>query len=379
VAGDGGLKLWRSGGTGFLAESGAAEDRFRDLRFTGAALVVREDQTPRLRLFAYRGVGESRVVGVARKEIWALAEDPSGTSLYAGSSDGLLSVVDPKTGAVTAHPLHTQGLTALVAAKGALASSSDDKTITIWQTPAMSVLWRSKAHDYLINGLCLAEGEPPSLWSASSDGTVKRWAWPQLEEQESLETKVLLGRGFTLAALWASPAGDRVLAGTWNSALLDFTRGVDGRWAGRVIPVPSQCLYSAAALSAVGAVLFGGFGGQRPGVYLYDVRAGRLETLEDLGVPLYNAYVTAPPGGREACVAGVGSALHYTFERGPAGELRYSARAGLDTDLGPSVSAAWLAGPDLLATGDPSGRVHLTGLSTLRGEPRFRSALPAGK
>jgi len=378
LSGDEGLKLWREGVAGFVTESGSGADQFGSLAFTGSALVVRDAKDKDLRLFAYRGLPPAQSIPTGPKELWALAAAPDGTHLFAGSSDGLLWSVDPQQGVATPHALHTQGLTALVASPDKVASSSDDKTIAIWQPPAMSVLWRSKAHDYLINGLCLA-GEPPSLWSASSDGTLKRWAWPQLEVQESIDTKTLFGRGHTLAALWASPDGTHVLAGTWDSALLDLRRGEGGRWTGKLLEVPSQCLYSASGLPAVRAVLFGGLGGERAAVYLYDLDRGELSPIEDLGVPLYNAYTAAAPDGREACVAGAGALLHYSFARGPDGRLRYGVRAALDTDLGAAVSAAWLAGRERLVAGDSSGHVHLFALGDLRGEPRYRSTLPGGR
>jgi len=376
LSGNGGLRLWREGAVSPMAESGSGPDTFGSLAFVGSAVVVRDTREKALRLFAYHGLPPAPTVATGPKELWALTAAPDGSRLFAGSSDGLLWAVDPIKRTATSHALHTQGLTALVASADKVASSSDDKTIAIWQSPAMSVLWRSKAHDFLINGLCLT-GEPPTLWSASSDGTLKHWAWPQLEVQESVDTRVLFGRGHTLAALWASPDGTRLLAGTWDSVLLDLRRDERGRWTGSRLEVPSQCLYSAAPLPAVRAVLFGGLGGHRSAVYVYDLDRGALEPLEDLGVPLYNTYTAASPGGSEACAAGAGALLHYTFERGPDGRLLYGVRAGLDTDLGAAVSAAWLPGPDRLAAGDGLGRVHLFPLEALRGEARRRVTLSA--
>ena len=373
VAGAEGVKLWRRGGEGFFAGAGEPEARFSGLSLSAGVLMALDEGRRAVRLFAYHGLPPIQSIPVAKKEIWALAADPKGRRLYCGSSDGDLHVLEAESGRCTTHQLHTQGLTALAASADLVASSSDDKTIAVWQTPAMSVIWRSKAHGYLINGLCL---RADALWSSSSDGTVKRWAWPQLEEQEGLPTgKSAAGENYALATVWAAADGRTVLAGTWNDALVVFRKTAKGSWDREVLPVPCQCLYSSAELPGVDAVALGGLGGGKPGVFLYDLKRRSLLALPALGVHTYNAYVASTGAPGEFCAAGAGLVLHYKIERGADGTLSAAVRAVYDADISAGVAAAFLPSRDLLATGDERGTIHLIPAAALRGEPLLRQAL----
>ncbi|MBI3932267.1 MAG: protein kinase [Acidobacteria bacterium] len=370
VAGAGGIALARRG-AGEVAAWGTGSHEGTDVLVTGAGLASLDARRHVLSVLDYAGLPAPRRFALSKAHLWAMAAEPEGERMFAGASDGVLHAFDLRAGRAEAFPLHTDGITDLAAGAGHLASTSDDKTIAVWKLPEMNVVWRSKAHGFLVNQLSLQPGDPPALWSSSSDGTVKRWAWPQIEEQESVDARALLGRRYSLGAIWADPSGDRVLAGTFNHALLALRRRLDGKWNGRALPVASEGTYRAAALPAVEAVLFTGT--EPHGVYVYDTRADRLHVLGSLGQVVY--FAVTRPGGKEALVFGDGVVLRYAFEREATGRLSYGVSARLRTDMGIILSAA-LAPGDTVAAGTDDGALLLLGARDLAGPTLVRAVLP---
>ncbi len=373
VAGEGGLLVFPTNGDGPELSLEDHEGSLQASIFSGGLLATLDTDRHRLELLAYHGLAAIRSADAGKKELWALAADPMGRWIYAGGPEGAVARVEPQSGKTETFPLHTQGLTGLVASGDYIASSSDDRTIAVWAVPQMNVVWRSKAHDYLINGLFLSRN-PQLLWSASSDGTIKAWNWPQLEESETISSAKLLGKSIPLAAIWASSGGDRALVGSWSGKLLDLAKEKNGGWRARVWETPSNCLYSAAETSGVDAVIFGGLGG-RPGVFVYDLKEGRLSEIETLGVELGNAYAASTGKEGEVCVAGAGLLLLYHFERSAEGHLRYSVRCAADSSLRAVGSAVAIPGMDTLAAG-AVGKIYLVPLAYIRGAPQAGGALP---
>ncbi len=56
----------------------------------------------------------------------------------------------------------------------------------------------------------------------SSDGTVRPWSWPALGFLEKIDVQALLGRPVSFPAVRPAPGTRRILAGTWNSSLLEL-------------------------------------------------------------------------------------------------------------------------------------------------------------
>ncbi len=372
VAGEGGLLLLPLDGKSKEAAFGGAEDSLQEVDFKGGVLAALDEDHHRLDLLGYHGMPELSSIAVGKRELWAMAADPMGRWIYAGGPEGSVNRISPKEGKAESFPLHTQGVTGIVASQNHVASSSDDRTIAVWAVPRMNVLWRSKAHDYLINGLCLSKA--PMLWSSSSDGDIKAWNWPQLDEKEEISTTKLFGKPIPLAAIWASSDGKRVLCGTWTGKLLDLAKGDGPDWRAKLWDTESQCLYSAAEVPGVDAVVFGLLGG-RPGVFVYDLREGRFFEAEALGAELGNAYVTSAGKDGEVCVAGSGVLLLYRFDRDPGGRLRYSVCCKADSALRSVGSATVLPDAGVVAAGSV-GRIFLYPLASLRLVPPERRMAP---
>jgi hypothetical protein len=374
LAGPAGTHTWRAeDGLRDVSDDherhGAAGDD--DLLVTARAVVVLQGDARRVALYDYDGFAPARRVKLGAGSVWALAADPVSGRLFAGTSAGTLYAYDPGAPAATPYELHGDGITDLALGGGALASTSDDKTLAVWQLPAVSVTWRSRAHDYLVNQLALA-GDPPSLWSSSSDGVLKRWGWPQPDEQESLDTRRLVpGAKWALHALWVARDGAHVLAGTWQHALLDLRRARDGAWSGRRLPVESQTLYRALELPGLDAVLFVGL--YPPRVALYDLRSRRLERLPSFGLSTYTAAPGDAPG--EAWVLGDGAALRYVVQRTADGALDCDVGARVATGLGVALSVAHIA-PHTLAVGLETGEIAWLDTRALDGPPLARVRLP---
>ncbi len=369
AAGGEGLRLWRHDG-GIVDRWDRAGQSVDSVWCSGEGFFTLDARDHMLGVFAYRDLRERRVVRLSPHAIWALA--PAGGMLYAGSSDGALYAVDPGDGKVSRHALHLQGITSAVTDGHVLATASDDKTIALWKLPGLSVTWRSQAHEWLVNGLCLT-GDPLSLWSASSDGTLKQWSWPRLEEQETLNLGKLTGKRLALQCVWVRKDQNLVLAGTWQHALAVLSRSPGGPWKASLLPFPAMVVYSLAYLPGVHAVLCTGvFGSNKSAVY--DLDSGRLAPLPNPGLDL--TWATALPGGDGAFAAGSGCVARLGFRRGTDGRIRYSVTCRLDTDMGDGYTTAVLPAGGEAVVGAGKGRLVFVPLSVFKGPPSYAGTLP---
>ncbi len=351
AGGPAGLHLWRRGGAFEEVTASGLRGLAREGQGAGDLLVAPgliaalngDDHV--LALYDYDSLGATRRALGTDAALWALATEADGSRVYAGSSRGPLHALDVTRDSATTLALHADGITDLALQGGALASCSDDKTVAVWQLPKLEVSWRTRAHGFLVNQLTLA-GQPPALWTSSSDGSVKRWGWPQPEPQEQLDTRRLVpGQAWALHALWVAPSGNLVLAGTWQRALLELRRDERGVWSGRRWPVDSQVLYRAIDVPSVDAVVFVGLSPHM--VWVYDRRTERVSRLPSFGHLVNSGSAGATPG--EVYVAGLDAVLRYRLKRAPDGALDGDFTAALDTRLGTALSAAWLARPGAAA------------------------------
>ncbi|MFN7974999.1 MAG: WD40 repeat domain-containing protein [Acidobacteriota bacterium] len=361
MAGRSGAALWhRDGSVATLTDKPAER-----LLVSGATLLVTGIHDHAATAMRLPAPPPERKVPVVKGAIWAIVSDAERERLLIGGSDGGLYSYALPDGPAVKHELHSDGVTALAIDAEHIASSSDDKTIAVWKLADTSVVWRSKAHGFLVNALRIA-GEPPSLWSSSSDGTLKQWDWPQLEERFQIDTQEIAGKKQSVAAFWISRDGHRILAGTWANALDVIDRdGTSVR--GRVLPCSSQALYQAVEVLGGTVVLFSGV--EPPGVYAYDLSRDAWHTLPDLG-----ADATCAIGaGDAAYVLGHDVVLRYDFARGGDGRITTSVRAHSVPGAGELQAGVLLDGG--LAAGNGDGELVFLDGRVLDGEPMARVTL----
>ncbi|MEO7326866.1 MAG: protein kinase [Dokdonella sp.] len=328
VAGEGGLSVWRD--HAFLPEHFASAARRRDmLRVDGGGAFVLDGETHRLASFDLGTLPIAASYKVSAQESWAVHVDAASDTVYVGATNGTLYTVQGDR--VSAHPLHADGVTALAGDGNYLASASDDRTLAIWHLPDMTIQWRSRSHDFLINQIRLVGDH---LWSSSADGTLKSWRWPTLEEDQSLDLRALTGaKDLQLHAFWMDSSSSHALVGTWNARLIALDRR-DGKWITKTLPITSQGTYHVLELPSLHLVVVEGI--QPTRLYAYDLDAKALYDVPDLG----NAYftLTGDGSGDGVLLAGLGVLTSYRFERSGSGwRAHIAARAR--SELG-AISAA---------------------------------------
>ncbi len=369
VADGAGVRLWRpaDGVVARWAPPGAA---VADILLQRGRLWALDRARRRLVALELPGVEVADTISTSIVHPWAMVADPTSGRVLLGGEDGPLYAVDPASREVTVHPLHSLGITSLVADGMRLASASDDTTVAVWRLPELVPEWRSRAHGFLVNQLFLEPGGH-GLWSTSSDGTLKRWSWPDLVELETVSTSELLGRRYSLHAVWQSPDGRVMLLGTWNRALLVVHRRADRSLGGHAIPMESPGGYVFVPVPRADAVLMVGV--HHPyGIYLYDLAAERLLRLPDAGQPT-SAAVAIGSGGR-VLAFGRGVILDYRVRRDADGVLACAVAVDQHSPLG-DVGAACRVDADSVAAAAADGDVHLVDLAALTAEPLLEERL----
>ncbi|MGN6521245.1 MAG: WD40 repeat domain-containing serine/threonine protein kinase [Dokdonella sp.] len=354
VAGEAGVRLWRDGA--FLEEiHGAPASTPAALQAGGAGVLLLDGAAHRLAQLDYGVLPVAQRVDLGKTESWAVHVDAVRHAVYVGSSDGVVYAVEG--GKVVPHALHADGVTALAGDADHLASASDDRTLAIWNLPAMDVRWRSRGHDYLVNQIALLG---PSLWSSSSDGTLKRWRWPSLDEEETLDLRALTATpDLRLHAFWIARDRRRGLVGTWNHRLVELERGDGGDWSARAHAIDSEAGYHLLELEKVRIVLVEGADPTR--LYAWDTDTRRLLALPDFG---HRLWTLTSDGHGGAFAAGRGAVLRYVIARSADGALHLRVEAAVRSDLGDLTAAEFDATADRLWLADSGG--HLLALEAFR-------------
>jgi WD40 repeat protein len=359
VAERGGITLWTPEGKE-VGRWDRDDAEISDIAFHCGRLLGLDSTNHSVIVLQVPGIGSERVFEVANDQPWAAIADPSSARVLLGNADGNLDAVDLETGSVTHHRVHTLGITSLACDADRLATASDDKTIAVWRLPELTVEWRSKAHDYLVNQLFL----PPAaddLWSTSSDGTLKRWSWPTLEEVETIRTETLFGRRYSLAALWVAPDLGSVLLGTWNRTALVLHRTDDGSWSGRAHAFDPYGGYVIAAADAVNAVVLAGI--LHPfALAVLDLDNGSFTRLRGANQAV-RAVLAGADGNRVLAFAD-NRVLDYRLRRDDAGRLWYRMAAAHHPTLGVAGAAATLD-RDRVVVANEAGSLHVIDVRTL--------------
>ncbi|HPC82857.1 MAG TPA: protein kinase [Thermoanaerobaculaceae bacterium] len=338
---------------GKVAEIEAPAAGFLDLSFGPSGLLARDAANQKVVSFAYRAIAVERRGAVAGVPIWAMAASEDGRRLLLGTADGQLHRYDLGTSTLESRREHTQGLTSLVAVGDRIVTASDDKTIALWDADRLAVLARSKAHGYLVNYLFWEEATR-TLWSTSSDHSIKAWRLPDL-----VETASITPGGGAKAALWIDSRRGLALVGTWEKSWMELRRQGDGWKPTRTQPIGSDGAYSVCAHPALDVVFVVGI---RPAsLWLYDVPTGRAWELEP---PDHHLDWAAAMNDNDFVVVGLHKLARYRVTRVEGG-LDVEVAIGLSTDLGELGMCAALPGSTRLAAGNANGELFVVDANAL--------------
>jgi serine/threonine protein kinase len=343
----GGVTLWTPS-AGRVEAWGDADALVADLLAASGRLLALDRSGHRVVVLRPAGATAEATIPVSDDAPWTVGVDPAVGTVLVGGSNGTLYAVDAATMDVTRHSVHPLGITSLVSDGQRVATASDDKTIAVWRLPDLTVEWRSRAHDFLVNQLRL-DADRRSLWSTSSDGRMKHWSWPDLEELESIDTEALFGRTYALHGIWMAADRRHALLGTWNRVALELTRDATGAWSGTAHPFPAFGGYVVAELPTVRAVVLAGV--LHPyALGVLDLSEGGFRLLQPVGRP-YHGLVTTKDGSG-VLAFGNGEILELRFHRAAGGTLSYDILATAAPGLAMASAATRLPDGRLAATND---------------------------
>ncbi|MEO7433688.1 MAG: hypothetical protein ABIR62_17110, partial [Dokdonella sp.] len=365
VAGDAGLSVWRDGS--FLPEHYPDAAQQKDLLYVdGGGALLLDGITHRLALFDIGNLPIERSYALGTSESWAVHVDSAHETVHVGSSNGTVYSLHGEQ--VIPHPLHADGVTALAGDAAHLASASDDRTVAIWNLPDMTVEWRSRSHDYLVNQIALVG---PHLWSSSSDGTLKSWHWPTLEEEQTIDLRALTGsKALRLHAFWIDPSQNRALVGTWNSRLIALDlRG--NQWVAKSLPIASSGGYHLIGVPDVNVVVVQGTQPSR--LYVYDLDKQRLFDLPDLGNTYYTLTTDGSPDG--VLLGGLGVIARYRLERIADVGLEVTIEAHTQSGLGTLTAADFDPAHNRLWAADANGHLLAIDTAGMSRQSAFRALL----
>lgn len=332
---------------GKVAEIEAPAAVFLDLSFGPSGLLARDAAGQKAISLAYRALPVERRGAVAGVPIWTMGASEDGHRLLLGTSDGQLHRYDLETSLLESRRGHTQGLTSLVAVGGRIVTASDDKTIAVWDADRLEVVGRSKAHGYLVNHLFWEEAAQ-TLWSTSSDRSIKAWRLPDLGEIATIAPG-----GGSKSALWMDSRRGIAVVGTWERSWMELRRRGAEWAAARTQAIRSEGAYSVCAHPAADVVMIVGV---RPAsLWLYDVPSGRAWELEP---PDRDLEWAVPVGDNEFAVVGFHKLARYAVTRAEGG-LDVDVAIGLSTDLGELGICACLPGGTRVAAGNATGELFV--------------------
>ncbi len=357
----GGLSLWLPSHE-LLGRWDREGSRIVDLLGASGRLFALDVSNNSILVFSLGGISSRLVVPYAHDSAWASLADPPRKRVLIGNESGVLYAISTGDGDVERHVIHTEGITSLATDGRRMASASDDRTIAVWRLPDLKVEWRSRAHKFLVNQIVLLPGQGV-LWSASSDGLIKRWSWPDLKELATLDTMDLIGRRASLHAIWISKDERRMLVGTWDHLALFLTKAENGTWSARELPFQPCAGYGIADLGALDALVMLGVGEPR-GMAVYDLRRGSFLPIRSDGGS-FLCHVTFD-GGRRMLAFGDREILDFRFRRDEKGTLHYRLAVVRHRNLGFASTATLLPG-GRVAVANTTGTLHILDVGDIHG------------
>jgi len=366
----GGLTLWRRK-EGITARWDRPGSLLSDLARGSGFLLALDREKHEVLCFSPGGISSARQGRISGELPWAILSDPASDRVLLGLESGILEAASLKDFGITKKSVHTQGITSLVSDGERVASASDDKTIAVWRLPELEVEWRSRAHDYLVNSLCYSRGSH-SLYSASSDGKIKKWSWPDLEEVESIDTAGIFGQTYPLHALWVSPDEKTLFLGTWARQANLLRKDASGSWKGSSLPFDSEAGYAIGDLFGVESLLL--LGANHPFVLgLYDFHQEKFFRLKGCN-RAFSSLVTLD-NGRRALVFGENEIFDFRFRRLDDGRLSYRFAVTRHRDLGLAAVSTMLPG-DRVAVVNVEGILHIIPVERINGPEICKAILP---
>jgi WD40 repeat protein len=313
-------------------------------------IYVYEKSTKHLIIIQYNSYKEIKNIKVSSLPIWALSYDKITNKAYAGGQDGILYEINIGTNEITQHKLHTQGITSIIAKDNLLITASDDKTIAVWKIPEMQILYRSQAHEYLINFLYLSP-EGGKLWSSSSDGSIKMLNLPSLEKMQEIQIK-----NYSLQAFWINKEQDFIIAGTWNHRLL-YLKKINGNWQlEKEIPLESKVIYSVAYLPNVNLILIAGL---IPNIlYVYDLEKNYFTEIKETYLAINWIQAISP---KEAIGAADNALIYFNFERNPESIIA-KIKISINSSLKFPLISEYFKNKSLIITGNIYGEITVSSL-----------------
>jgi WD40 repeat protein len=349
------IALWRRG-SGVIQELAGPGGGTLAAGLGDDGLLMLDAGANKLLSFHYSSLPVVRRVEVSLESIWTMAASNDGALIFAGSADGQLHRYHVGNDRLDSIGAHSQGLTSILYRGGQLITGADDKTIAIWDAETLGEINRSQAHEFLVNFL-LQDEASGTVWSSSSDRTLKSWSWPGLEQQEVVHTGAHAN-----AAFWLDSEKGLGVVGTWGGEWLELRRQQQQWSVKRRVATRSYGIYSVAHQPGVDLVVMVGI--QPTDLWVYDLVSEHGARLAD---PDLNLFWAAAVGKDSVVVVGDASVAVYRFER-RNGRLHYQVRVGLSSALGYQGIVADLPAHGWIATGGV-GNINLLDLSQLPPAP----------
>ncbi len=336
---EGRVVVWKDGN---IEQFKRPSSDYKDLYFSTMGISAIDRWEKKIEIFGYSQFPYEIKEKISPKELWSL--DGGKNRVFVGGREGVLYEYEWQRRKKRRVFTHNNGITYIGIKGNYLLTASDDRTIGVFSFPGAKLIMRSKGHVYLINYLFFPE-ETNTFWSSSSDGTLKKWTLPYLEEKEEIREE-----GYNFAAFWKGK--EVLIAGTWNNVLLVMKKRKGGWEISRKYPLVSTAIYQMVYLKKQDMLV--GFGIYPSVIYVYDLKNNSLFSLD---VSNLNYIWGVGLSSHSVLALGRNVIGKYTFSR-ENGTLKYSESLLFNTELD-DVFIGKILPTGLLALGNSHGELFL--------------------